>query len=1323
MVHIGTYWYAYENISSASENISGTSEACGSLQERWNHNFGLSFVGTLNWTGFADYTADGAPDLICEHKGGLYIKRLRQTAPFSFAYDSLIDRIFLSDIYGQHSWHNSGVLTGQVTDINCDGYEDIVMFVRNYGADCYQIRVWLYNGSGIFAYSSFNDILVEKFGPQGVSQKSCLGDFNNDGKIDVAFHCADNALRVLLWTGGVSFKLVTIVDDNGEPIDTGGNASSSTQNCPIVAGQFVQLDIPVIRGDDIVSGGLYKNGAYDYHVLYPLQNTGKTTSKGDLIFVVGELAVRGHTDDYDTLVQISAGDFNGDGLLDIVGVDRKPEGDQNGDLRIEFFMNNDVSISTAFSLDQYLVYPEDDFTLPRDPDNHDTITSITSFDYNGDGMHDIVGAHHAPSDPGGPYRDDVVFLYSADIGIIPHDQPVILVHGWHHAGDFRCSDGVQPLSGDVSHNDFGDMAYWFEDIGYDVWIANYDTGSQGTPVIEDNAQCLEEQVAEVRERTGRKVILVAHSLGGLVSRACLNSKGCRDNVAALYTMGSPHGGFNALTMANIIIPVQLIDDFLWLDCLNHPAGCQVARGMFWFNESNPNRHGVDYGFIGGRKTPFLRERLLWPSEGRNDGTIGCYSAVGWNYPWGVNAVPGPGAKRCWTDETHSQGLAYPSYFEAYPPDEPYSQAFRCIIAWLLGEQPVLADCYPASREAPSAIKEGPVLSASTVEVTGHLDNDQSENHPLQVDSSDYSLFYLSWLTGTLSFTITQPNGQVITPEYAAAHPEVVTYTMGLGDGATSSFAAYAFATTVPGLHTVTIGADDVGSDGTDYCVFAALETDRTMSIATDLDMYQAGDTAIFTGTLQGPSGGIAGANVQARLIRMDGVTETLLFNDLGSGVYGASYTVPDVPGYLGATFTAIGDDGGTAFTRQVNDLLAIAPHNAQLAGTYADRLEDGDGDGFYETLALDVGVAATEAGTYTLSADLVVAEQTVAHAVYYGILTNGTQTVTLRFDGSDIFQSQVSGPYTVTNLYLVDLGAGGIPAEMAYDVWVTAAYDWHDFGIQAGFSASPLMGTAPLMVTFANESVGVIDSYLWQFGDGESSNEREPAHNYTVEGAYTVTLTVSGPAGMDTLTRTDYINVKPSATPPTPPWGDDFEDGDASDWKVRHGKWGVKKGLYVGRSKKNERDAAPARSDHALVQDCKAGLVYRWVTRSIIKSKAMTGLVLCSDGEGEKENGYLVRDEVEAVRVYEIVDGKRHLRASFPLEPTVDTERSTYKVELSAGGVAVWRNEEYLGMWMWEDSRRQEKGKVIGLEVTGGIGYFDEVAVDSLDWSSRGAKK
>jgi pimeloyl-ACP methyl ester carboxylesterase len=591
------------------------------------------------------------------------------------------------------------------------------------------------------------------------------------------------------------------------------------------------------------------------------------------------------------------------------------------------------------------------------------------------------------------------------------------------------------------------MPRWFAEEGYHVWMAYYDTSRQGTPPLETNAQCLKKQIAHVRDETGQEVILVAHSMGGLVGRACLSDTGCRSNVKALYTLGSPHAGINSVVLVKLFGPIFSAGGSLAF-CALHPGVCQLSteRMLLEFRPTHPNHQDIAYNFIGGNKLTLPLGPFILLFDGPNDGAVGKYSAVGWIWPFKVTAVEGPEARRHWTEETHTPSLAYPSYFGSYRGFG--SQAFRCISSLLDEEQPQADDCSTQTTQTLSSRLAEPALPGATVDVAGHINSGQSVSHTWRVDTNDDSLFYLSWITGTLSFTLTQPTGQVITPAYAATHPEVVTYTTGLGGGLMAPFAAYFFTSTVPGLYTATVGADDVSIDGTDYLLFTAMETNRTFSVTASANLYQVGDTAIFTGALQGPSGGIAGADVQVELTRMDGVTETLAVAGLGNGTYRTTYIIPDVPGYLQATFAAIGDDDGTAFSRQVDMLLAIAPHAAQLAGTYADRPEDSDEDGFHDTLALDVGVTATEVGTYTVSADLVAEGQTIAHATHYVVLAAGTQTVTLRFDGWDIRRSGVDGPYTVTSAYLVDIGVGGIPAQTADDVWVTAAYAWHGFGLE-----------------------------------------------------------------------------------------------------------------------------------------------------------------------------------------------------------------------------------------------------------------------------------
>ncbi len=68
-------------------------------------------------------------------------------------------------------------------------------------------------------------------------------------------------------------------------------------------------------------------------------------------------------------------------------------------------------------------------------------------------------------------------------------------------------------------------------------------------------------------------------------------------------------------------------------------------------------------------------------------------------------------------------------------------------------------------------------------------------------------------------------------------------------------------------------------------------------------------------------------------------------------------------------------------------------------------------------------------------------------------------------------------------------------------------------------------------MNFTDQSRGTIDSWEWNFGDGAISTDQSPIHIYEYQDTFTVSLTVTGPAGTDTMTKTDYISVVSSDNP------------------------------------------------------------------------------------------------------------------------------------------------------------------------------------------------
>ena len=81
----------------------------------------------------------------------------------------------------------------------------------------------------------------------------------------------------------------------------------------------------------------------------------------------------------------------------------------------------------------------------------------------------------------------------------------------------------------------------------------------------------------------------------------------------------------------------------------------------------------------------------------------------------------------------------------------------------------------------------------------------------------------------------------------------------------------------------------------------------------------------------------------------------------------------------------------------------------------------------------------------------------------------------------------------------------------------------------ANFTASSTYPCLNQSITFTDASSGTINSYSWNFGIGASIASAATigphAVFYSTAGLKTITLSVSGPDGSNTITKTDYINV------------------------------------------------------------------------------------------------------------------------------------------------------------------------------------------------------
>ncbi len=76
----------------------------------------------------------------------------------------------------------------------------------------------------------------------------------------------------------------------------------------------------------------------------------------------------------------------------------------------------------------------------------------------------------------------------------------------------------------------------------------------------------------------------------------------------------------------------------------------------------------------------------------------------------------------------------------------------------------------------------------------------------------------------------------------------------------------------------------------------------------------------------------------------------------------------------------------------------------------------------------------------------------------------------------------------------------------------------------ANFSATPT-STCTGIIQFSDLSSYSPTSWLWNFGDGQTSTSQSPLHTYSSDGTFTVSLTATNSIGSDQIVITNYVTV------------------------------------------------------------------------------------------------------------------------------------------------------------------------------------------------------
>lgn len=162
----------------------GVSMCAGSGSAPFTSPITFSIGGTATSVNSADFNGDGLDDLAVGSESGLRIYLSDGTGGFT-----------LGDIYSQTYGSLDIEITNSGSDFNSDNHYDLCLATPSIGGTGSELVVYLGNGDG-----TFNQTVVRSV--TGHVMANASGDFNNDGRLDIAYVNASGKYCALLFGDG-----------------------------------------------------------------------------------------------------------------------------------------------------------------------------------------------------------------------------------------------------------------------------------------------------------------------------------------------------------------------------------------------------------------------------------------------------------------------------------------------------------------------------------------------------------------------------------------------------------------------------------------------------------------------------------------------------------------------------------------------------------------------------------------------------------------------------------------------------------------------------------------------------------------------------------------------------------------------------------------------------------------------------------------------------------------------------------------------------------------------------------------------------------------
>lgn len=627
-----------------------------------------------------------------------------------------------------------------------------------------------------------------------------------------------------------------------------------------------------------------------------------------------------------------------------------------------------------------------------------------------------------------------------------HRPPVLLVHGWQGVNfDKTDCDDTDPTDPDYNYVDanWEEVDETLEALGFYVDFVRVKSGSSFTetnctPVAEENAfyvsDAIDAALADPRANGQQKVIIVAHSMGGLVSRAYMESSLYRDDVAALFTLGTPHVGVpvDALSTWVEILTLGIIN--LGDYCQAQPIVCQFSdnendnpssfTGIETFNALHSVRApGAYYHMLGGDldfdHRSITCEPIYLIIGVASDCIVPLTSAMGSGSAYGdLGPLSGPIDRlevyAAHVDQFadkpdlggvdfsysfHNKNLHQGGFFSSDILQYLQANSFTDCVYPSIDTRLAQHVCGTVSTLTAAPKAPPRTLMNRTAPYAAELQPNVAVSHPIWVEGGP-AVFTVLNDGQPVDVVLVSPEGRRISAENATAWAPFGTIKQ------SANGISFIVTDAQAGRWQLEMTADRP----TRVLAAATLEQSARLDVTLDHENYVAGQAATVQVALDGD---LHDATVTAQWGNGAAATAALADN----GVQSMLLAAPERAGYAQLTVTVAGvNRDGIPVELTRHKLVTVSAETHQLTdNSTATQLDNGN-------LIIEVGIESQAAGFVSIGADLVDAfGNIVAHSTTPMAVERGSNRVPLRFTGVDRADN-----LSLANVMLVDQRLGGI---------------------------------------------------------------------------------------------------------------------------------------------------------------------------------------------------------------------------------------------------------------------------------------------------------